>query len=203
MAWEVVTEKTYDEWYTFSGDYTQVVATFKTAPEQLTWMLTNPIGEWLGDHIRNHALASGVTPLYYRLMKNVDPTWTTDWQIDLWASQDSPLHIGMAAWIIIGALTAVGIAYFSLQWVSETQATKRAEIAYKSEQAKIAFVEEYEPEYGAAVFDWLKDISTVPESVKQSNPTLWDDIGKLLPTGIGTGVLLIAGAVVLLLLLRR
>ncbi len=193
--WEVVSETTYPEWYDFDGDYTQLVAKFQTGPEQLTWFLTDPIGEMIANSIRSKAMESGATPLYYRLMKNTEDTWTTEWQIDLWASQNSPLHIGIGAWIIIGAITALGIAYLTMKIISEIQATKRTKIAKESEQIKSDFVAKYEPIYGAKVFDWVKNIATVPADVA-ADKSLMDELKDVAKPAITIGAIVAIGALI-------
>ena len=202
--WETVEEKTYDAWHSFEGDYTKAVATFETGPEQLTWFMTDPMGKWLADQIVGKSLEQGATPLYFRLLKDTKTsTWVTYWQVDFWASQNSPLAAGAAAWIITGALVALGIAYFSFRIVSEFQATKRAIIQKETEQARIDFINKYEPIYGSVVFDWLADVTKVPESVKVANPNLWDSLKKaVVPAGIGAGVIMVA-LIAFLLLMRR
>jgi hypothetical protein len=198
MAWEKVAEYTNPAWYSFSGEYTKAVVTFKTGPEQLTWVLTNPIGEWLGDRIQNEAQARGQTILFYSLQKNTDPTWTTDWQIDLWG-YGSPLLVAL---IVLGALAAVGIAYYSYKIVSQVQETKRAEIQKETEAARIAFIEKYEPIYGDAVIDWLNGITKPPPEV--ATPTLLDDLKKALPgIGIGAGTVIIIALALFFFIGRR
>jgi len=200
MAWEKVYEHTNPAWYSFSGEYTKAVITFKTGPEQLTWALTDTIGEWLGNQIQREAQARGQTILFYALHKNTDPTWTTDWQVDLWG-YGSPL---MVAAIVAGALAALGIAYFSYKIVSQVQATKRAEIQQETEAARIAFFEKYEPVYGSVVADWFTDITKVPPSVVEDNPSILGDIKKALPgIGIGTGTVIVILLALFLLMGRR
>ena len=198
MAWEKVYEHTNPAWYSFSGEYTKAVIAFKTGPEQLTWALTDTIGEWLGNQIQREAQARGQTILFYALHKNTDPTWTTDWQIDLWG-YGSPL---MVVAIIAGALLAIGLGYITYKIVSQIQATKRAEIQQETEQARIAFIEKYESIYGASVFDWLKDITKVPPSVAEENPSIIDDLKKAIP-GIGVGMIIVIGLALFLLMGRR
>ena len=198
MAWEKVAEYTNPAWYDFSGEYTKAVITFKTGPEQLTWVLTNPIGGWLGDQIQREAQARGQTILFYSLHKNTDPTWTTDWQVDLWG-YGSPLA---AVAIVAGALAALGIAYMTMTIVNQMQATKRAQVQRETEAARIAFVDKYEPIYGSNVYDWLNGITKPPPEVATTSPSILDDLKKALPSiGVGTGVIII-GALVVLYLLR-
>jgi len=200
VAWEKVAEYTNPAWHGFSGEYTKAVVTFKTGPEQMTWALTNPIGEWLGEQIQAEAQARGQTILFYSLHKNTDPTWTTDWQIDLWGYGS----LLLVAAIIAGALAALGIAYFSYKIVSQVQATKRAEIQQETEAARIAFIAKYEPIYGNAVFDWLEGITRVPASVAEDNPSILDDIKGAFPiAGISTGVIILIAVLALFLLGRR
>ena len=199
MAWEKVAEYTNPAWYPYSGEYTKAIATFQTAPEQLTWLLTDPIGEWIGERIRNEAKARGQTILFYSLSRNTERTWVTDWRIDLWG-YGSPL---LAPAIIAVALAALGIAYFSFKIVSSIQVTKRVEIQKETEAARIAFIDKYEPKYGVQVYDWLEGITKPPPEVVEDNLSLLEDLKKALPgLGISAGVLIV-GAIVLLLLLRR
>jgi len=198
MAWEKVTEYTNPAWYGFSGEYTKAVVTFKTGPEQLTWVLTDPLGQWLGDQVQREARDRGQTILFYSLSKNTDPTWTTEWQIDMWG-YGSPLLIVA---IVVGALAALGIAYLTFKIVSSVQVTKRAEIQQETEQARVAFVEKYEPEYGSQVFDWLDGITKPPPEV--TDPSLLDHLKKALPgIGIGAGALIVIGLALFLFMGRR
>ena len=198
MAWEKVAEYTNPAWNDFSGEYTKAVITFKTGPEQLTWVLTNPIGEWLGDQIQREAQARSQTILFYSLHKNTDPTWTTDWQVNLWG-YGSPLAV---AAIVAGALVALGVFYMTLTIVSQVQATKRAQIQQETEEARIVFVDKYEPIYGSNVYDWLNSITKPPPEVATTSLSILDDLKKALPSiGVGTAVVII-GALVVLYLLR-
>ena len=200
MAWEKVTEYTNPAWYSFSGEYTKAVVTFKTGPEQLTWVLTNPLGEWLGEQIQREARARGQTILFYSMHKNTDPTWTTDWQVDLWG-YGSPL---MVAVIIAAALVALGLGYITCKIVSQVQETKRAKIQQETEAARIAFVKEYEPKYGSAVIGWLDGITKPPPDVTITDPSLLDNLKKALPgIGIGAGTIIVIGLALFLLMWRR
>jgi len=193
MAWEKVAERTYPEWNTYAGVYDKVVATFQTGPEQLTWVLTNPIGEWIADGIEREALAKGASPLFFSLHKDTSPTWTTQWQVDLWL-HGSPMAPAIIAIIIVGALAALGIAYFSFKLVSQIQATKRAEIQKETEATRIAFVDKYEPIIGTqATQDLLAGITTPTAQQVADNPSLWDDLRKAIPSPVGIGALLLIG----------
>ena len=200
MAWEKVAEWTNPAWYAFSGEYTKAVITFQTSPEQLTWVLTNPIGEWLGEQIQNAAWARGQTILFYSLHKNTDPTWTTDWQIDLWG-YGSPLAV---AAVIAGALVSIGLGYITFKIISQQQVIKLAEVTERTEAARIEFIEKYEPKYGPVVIDWLDGITKPPPEVTKANPSILDDLKKVLPgIGIGAGTIIVIGLALFLLMGRR
>ena len=195
MAWEKVAEYTNPAWYNFSGEYTKAVVTFQTGPEQLTWVLTNPIGQWLGDQIQGEAQDRGQTILFYSLQKNTDPTWTTDWQVDLWG-YGSPL---LVVAIVAGALVALGIAYSTFKIVSQVQETKRAEIQQMTEQARIEATNTL-LDKGYSLEDinnWLAGITKPPPEAEKT-------IKDLLPAvGISTGVIIVIALLALFFLGRR
>uniref|UniRef100_A0A6M3IRX3 Uncharacterized protein n=1 Tax=viral metagenome TaxID=1070528 RepID=A0A6M3IRX3_9ZZZZ len=192
--WEKVVEYTNPAWYSYNSEYTKAVVTFQTGPEQLTWLLTDPIGEYIGNQIKNQAQSKGQTILFYYLQKNTEPTLTTYWQIDIWG-HGSPLA---AILIVGGALAALGIAYFSMRLVSSVQATKQAEIQQETEQVRIDFVEKYEPVLGTqATQDLLNGVTSPTIQQTAENPTLLDDLKDVIKPAVTVGSIVIIGALLL------
>ena len=106
---------------------------------------------------------------------------------------------------VLAIIIAVGaiLGSIGILWVSHAKfEADIAETLQKTEQARIEFIEKYEPKYGAAVIDWLSGVTQPPPEV--TNPSLWDDLKKALPSiGIGTGTVIVVLLALFLLMGRR
>ena len=106
---------------------------------------------------------------------------------------------------VLAIIIAVGaiLGSIGILWVSHAKfEADIAETPQKTEQARIEFIEKYEPKYGAAVIDWLSDVTQPPPEV--TNPSLGDDLKKALPSiGIGTGTVIVVLLALFLFMGRR
>lgn len=156
--WELVKERRYPALATYVGRYDGVIVEFKTGPEQLPFM--DQLGEWLADGIPSEAQKKGVTPLYLRVSRDIEPTFTTDWQVEFWG-HESPIAPAALLAIIIGA-AAVLVALISWAIVREITGYLGAqlELEEKKLDTGVALLEKgYSP---TEVADFLEGIKSPP-----------------------------------------
>ena len=195
MAWKTIVEaNSLDEFKEASG------LTIRDLPAGTPVRLTFELPVWMPvAHFADIAGGEWVAQRFYNEARiQIDDVYGEGWRTVVFEGTVVGTPV-LAIIIAVGAiLVSIGIL-----WV--TRAKFEADIAEtqrKAEEARIAFIEKYEPIYGDVVLDWLNGITKPPPEV--TDPSLLGDLKKALPgIGIGAGTIIVIGLVLFLLMGRR